>query len=405
MNGVFEPCNESQNSFPVYRKKGDSDTWIELVHGASGWRWYLKPTANKGPESSVCFAYIQCDENKVMLPSEYSKGWTVHTDSGFVSQNVTAKSESDLPLPDHLKTLIAEGKAMVTKKYEDKIAEETRGAVPGSFKISGATGKSQARVNGTFEPTIETQNGFPIYRKKGDEETWIEVVFKSVSGWRWYLKPTANKGPDSSICFAYAQCSEDNVSLPAEEKEWHVHTVDGFVTQPLVLERVGGNDPDDVQRRLGEGRAVVLKKKNEREAEETRGAIPGSFRITGATGKSAMRTNGVFEPTKEVQNGMPVYQKKGDPDSWIELVHGVSGWRWYLKPTANKGPDSSICFSYYTHDGSNVKLPIYCTNHWYTNTAEGFKAQPTIKVYPVYDNQQPAHVENLLKEEGWAKLH
>ena len=405
VNGVFEPSNESQNSFPVYRKKGDSDIWIELVYGVSGWRWYLKLTASKGPDNSLCFAYIQCAENKVILPSEHSIGWTVHTDKGFVIQDVTATSESDLPLPDHLKTLIAEGEAMVTKKYEDKIFEETREAVPGSFKISGATGKSQAMVNGTYEPTIETQNGFPIYRKKGEEDLWIEIGYMNLRGWRWYLKPTACKGPDCWAAFAYAQCDEDSVSLPAEEKEWYVQTNEGFPVQPLVLERVGGSDPDDVQRRLQEGKAVVLRKKNERETEESQGALPGSFRIAGATSKSATKTNGVFEPTEEVQNCMPVYRKKGDPDRWIELVHTTSGWRWLLKDTADKGPDNELCKSSYTHDGNNVKLPIYCTSDWYTDTASGFQAQPSIKVYPVHDNQQPAHVKKLLKEEGWKKLY
>ena len=56
--------------------------------------------------------------------------------------------------------------------------------------------------------------------------------------------------------------------------------------------------------------------------------------------------NGTFEPTEAVQNGMPVYAKKGDGDTWMELVNGKSGYRWYIKPTKEKGPESSVCFAY-----------------------------------------------------------
>lgn len=40
-------------------------------------------------------------------------------------------------------------------------------------------------MNGTFEPTEESQNGFPVYVKKGDKDTWVEMVYKPATGWRW----------------------------------------------------------------------------------------------------------------------------------------------------------------------------------------------------------------------------
>lgn len=76
--------------------------------------------------------------------------------------------------------------------------------IPGSFTISGATGTREHRVNGTFEPTEEVQNGMPVYMKKGDDDTWIELVsVKSSADYRWYIKPTKEKGPNSSVCYAY----------------------------------------------------------------------------------------------------------------------------------------------------------------------------------------------------------
>lgn len=288
----------------------------------------------------------QCDEDDVKLPSEVNDGWFVHTASGFVKQDTKMTRESTAAFPPNLQTLVNEGKAMIKKKHDEKMAEQTRGAAPGSFRIEGATGKSTNSINNTFEPTIESQNGFPRYKKKGSDDLYVEAVFKSASGWRWYLKPKANLGPDSSICFAYVNCDEDDMKLPGDMTRWMISTADGFVYQNTVkVTRLGGDDPQDVLNRLGEGRALAQRMKTERLAELTRGAAQGSFQIDGATGKSAIQTNGVYEPTMEVQNGMPVYKKKGTGDMWVELVHGASGWRWYLKPTANKGPDSSICFT------------------------------------------------------------
>jgi len=138
----------------------------------------------------------------VKLPSEVTDGWFVHGTSGFTKQSTTMKLDSTASLPAHLQTLVSDGKAMMKKKYEDKIGEQTRGAAPCSFRLEGATGKSANSINNTFEPTIESQNGFPRYKKKGADDLFVEVVYKSTTGWRWYLKPKANLGPTSSICFA-----------------------------------------------------------------------------------------------------------------------------------------------------------------------------------------------------------
>lgn len=38
--------------------------------------------------------------------------------------------------------------------------------------------------------------------------------------------------------------------------------------------------------------------------------VPGSFCIERACGSRAYGVNGIFEPTAELQNGMPCYKKK-----------------------------------------------------------------------------------------------
>ena len=93
----------------------------------------------------------------------------------------------------------------------------------GSFFIEGATGSRASRVNGVFDLTEEVCNGMPVYRKRNDRDTWMEMVKCNAGGWRWYIKPTKEKGPDSSICFGY--CSSDDVILPhqAAADQWYVY--------------------------------------------------------------------------------------------------------------------------------------------------------------------------------------
>lgn len=89
VNGTFEPTTEEQNGLPVFKKKGDDGLWVEAVKGASGWRWYLKPVKNKGPESSVCFAYMSIDVKKLGLPQDMEVKWNVSCAEGFVLQDAT----------------------------------------------------------------------------------------------------------------------------------------------------------------------------------------------------------------------------------------------------------------------------------------------------------------------------
>lgn len=76
-----------------------------------------------------------------------------------------------------------------------------------------------------------------------------------------------------------------------------------------------------------------------------RNSKPASVIIKCSKVDRSKYVNGVFEPTDEVCNGMPVYQKMGDADTWLEMVKTVTGsWRWYVKPTRERGPDNTICF-------------------------------------------------------------
>ena len=100
--------------------------------------------------------------------------------------------------------------------------------------ISGATVDRAKYVNGTFEPTNETCNGVPVFQKKGEPDTWLEMVKCKSGGWRWYVKPTKEKGPDKSVCFGYGH--NDHVVFPYEctPQNWSVYDGSKFVIESQV---------------------------------------------------------------------------------------------------------------------------------------------------------------------------
>ena len=57
----------------------------------------------------------------------------------------------------------------------------------------------------------------------------------------------------------------------------------------------------------------------------SRGPRTGSVAIDNATGYSSFDINGVYEPTLELCGGLPVYQKKGEVDIWLQYFK--STWR------------------------------------------------------------------------------
>ena len=94
VNGTYEATDEKQFGLPVYIKKGDSSLYVEAAKGPAALRWYVKPKENRGPDSNVCFGYIEIEEGKSTVPHETQGKWTVNTADGFKLQDaITCKSE------------------------------------------------------------------------------------------------------------------------------------------------------------------------------------------------------------------------------------------------------------------------------------------------------------------------
>ena len=71
-----------------------------------------------------------------------------------------------------------------------------------------------------------------MYRKRGDATTWLEAVKTNTNTWRWYVKPTSARGPDSSVCFGYGNCP--TLKDPHECDDWYVYDNVKFVLEPGV---------------------------------------------------------------------------------------------------------------------------------------------------------------------------
>ena len=48
-----------------------------------------------------------------------------------------------------------------------------------SIDIRGAKGLNQSTINGVYEPTDEVCSGWPVYRKRGDANKWLEFFIAS----------------------------------------------------------------------------------------------------------------------------------------------------------------------------------------------------------------------------------
>ena len=48
-----------------------------------------------------------------------------------------------------------------------------------AIDIRGAKGLNQSTINGVYEPTDEVCSGWPVYRKRGDANKWLEFFIAS----------------------------------------------------------------------------------------------------------------------------------------------------------------------------------------------------------------------------------
>lgn len=126
--------------------------------------------------------------------------------------------------------------------------------------------------------------------------------------------------------------TSDDIVLPQDCKRngWFAYDIASFVVQPdITCGLVAATSlPAHIQAMADAGRQTCLAVKEAQQQEKLRAPLVGSVIIQGATVDRAKLVNGIYEPTEERCNDMTVYQKKGRPDIWLEMVKSAEGWRW-----------------------------------------------------------------------------
>lgn len=176
INGIYEPTDEISSGWPIYRKRGDAGKWLEFFVAAN--KWYIKASTDKGRARG----WLRVGSDPAARP-ELSKGtFEIWDGDRWVVQNsitiLTAKSRRD----------------------EDKRIGAERRTHALIVDIRGARGPSASSINGIYEPTDEICGGWPVYRKKGDNEKWLE---HHAATNEWYVKPTADRNrAEGWMCLA-----------------------------------------------------------------------------------------------------------------------------------------------------------------------------------------------------------
>ena len=98
------------------------------------------------------------------------------------------------------------------------------------FHIHGST-ENQARINGIFEPTSETCDGWPVYAMRGNSNSILEFSGKTSS---WQIKKKSDKGKNTgwAYCKASAMVSPENL-----DKQWFVwkKAAKKWIPQPIKV--------------------------------------------------------------------------------------------------------------------------------------------------------------------------
>lgn len=168
----------------------------------------------------------------------------------------------------------------------------------GAVLISGVAGRKEKHLNGVYQPTRDIHNGKPLFQKKDDPDKWLRFDVSQ----RWAISDTEFK--DSNRGGGLCQSVDCYVDHPTEVKTWNVYA-NGAEKKWEVHDAM----------KCIQWSSPVL--------------------IEGVVGRKAKVLNGVYEQTRDLQNGKPLFQKQGDPDIWLRFG---TGKQWLITATGNKMP-------------------------------------------------------------------
>jgi hypothetical protein len=91
--------------------------------------------------------------------------------------------------------------------------------------ISGATGINAASINGPYERTSETSDGYALHIKRGNTSMCMEH-FEGT----WIVKPVSNKGTASGFAWVTGNCALDACTL----RQWTLYDGTSWINAPGV---------------------------------------------------------------------------------------------------------------------------------------------------------------------------
>ena len=126
----------------------------------------------------------------------------------------------------------------------------------------------------------------------------------------------------------------------------------------------------------------------------SRPPLAGSLLVANASGPHAHKVNGVFEPTTEMCDGLPVFQNKGNGDLWLQFFR----LEWSVVSTDYRGTSKSYAFI--STGAAGMCLPQDCPRgEWQVwMGGEGKQRDPAVTVTVLSDlpNNTLALVEEAI---------
>lgn len=281
LNGVFIPTSEMHGGWPVYRKRDDSDWWLE--YDACPQKWMVRPSPCRGTTRGR--AYILSDPS--LRPEQVKGLWRMSDGKGgwAIEPSIYVRPES-------------------VAIEEDRIQFEARRATAVSIDLRGV-GRPMSYINGVYEPTNESCCGWPVYKKQSSDNQWLEYHLPSRE---WQIKPTSCKGSKKN--WAYVSSDPTHPEL---------------CTDAFWMILVSGKHMKQ------EGVTLVSLEQRAREDKvmaEQRRASCVPIIISGATGKSGEVINGLYEPSSaKTCGGWPSYFRQGSESrSLLEFNIYAMSW-------------------------------------------------------------------------------
>ena len=140
-----------------------------------------------------------------------------------------------------------------------------RSSKPASVFIEGSKLDNEKYITGVYEPTDEVCCGLPVYKKIGDD-VWLEASKPYLNSWRWYVKPGAERGETSTVCYGYGVSHDVVLPHDCDEGKWEVNDDLGFVQEPELTCVLA--HPDEIIPEIFQDLVMCRRMEYENEKEE-----------------------------------------------------------------------------------------------------------------------------------------